>query len=81
LLENPPAPQITRRPAKRGADRARTLLREQLKQGPKPEALVIRAAAAEAAEIPERALIAAASLLGVRTRKGNGGWRRACAYR
>jgi hypothetical protein len=44
------------------------LVREQLKYGPRPEASVL--AAASFADIPERALIAAADALGVRTRKG-----------
>jgi hypothetical protein len=48
--------------------RARALVREQLKDGPKPESSVM--AAATAADIPERTLIAAASVLGVRTRRG-----------
>jgi hypothetical protein len=42
---------------------------EQLANGPKPGAQI--EAAAEAAEIPERSLIAAADDLGVRTRRGN----------
>jgi hypothetical protein len=49
-------------------ERARTLVREQLAKGPKPGAEV--AAAAEALEIPERSLIAAADALGVRTQRG-----------
>jgi hypothetical protein len=44
------------------------LLQRQLADGPKPGALV--EAAAQAAEIPKRTLIAAADALGVRTRKG-----------
>lgn len=51
--------------------RARALVREQLKHGPKPAALVV--AAAEAADIPEHMLIAAAAALGVRSQKGQ--WR------
>jgi hypothetical protein len=57
--------------AKRERDdsaRARALVREQLKQGPRSEASIM--AAAEAAEISEHVLIAAASVLGVRTQKG-----------
>jgi hypothetical protein len=51
--------------------RARALVREQLKHGPKPGAHV--EAAAQAAAIPERALIAATDELGVRTKRGE--WR------
>jgi hypothetical protein len=43
-------------------------VRAQLADGPKPGASV--EAAAEAAEISERALVAAADVLGVRTQKG-----------
>jgi hypothetical protein len=57
--------------AQRPLERARTL-REQLGNGPKPGAQI--AAAAQAADIPERFLIAAASdALGVRTQHGQ--WR------
>jgi transposase len=48
--------------------RAAALVREQLKHGPRSEASIM--AAAEAAEISEHVLIAAASVLGVRTQKG-----------
>jgi len=48
--------------------RARTLLREELKHGPRPESSVM--ATAEAAEIPERSLIAATDALAVRSQKG-----------
>jgi hypothetical protein len=50
------------------AERAKALVREQLKHGPKPGAQI--EAAAQAAEIPKRSLIAAASVLGVRTQEG-----------
>jgi hypothetical protein len=54
--------------------RARTLLREQLADGPKPESTVM--AAAHLADIPERSLIAAASSLGVCAHgKASGGFR------
>jgi hypothetical protein len=49
-------------------ERARTFVREQLAKGAKPEAEVT--AAAEALEIPQRSLIAAADALHVRTQKG-----------
>jgi hypothetical protein len=48
--------------------RARALLRQLLKHGARPGAQI--EAAAKAAAIPESALIAAATGLGVRTRKG-----------
>ena len=48
--------------------RARALVREQLKHGPRSEASIV--SAAEAAKISELVLIAAASVLGVRTQKG-----------
>jgi 2-methylisocitrate lyase-like PEP mutase family enzyme len=48
--------------------RARALPREQLPNGSKPSAQV--KAAAEAAEIPPRSLIAATDALGVRTQRG-----------
>jgi hypothetical protein len=54
--------------AKREGDRstrALALVREQLKHGPRSEVSIM--AAAEAAEISEHVLIAAASVLGVRT--------------
>jgi hypothetical protein len=51
-----------------GSGAARALLREQLRHGPKPAAQI--EAAAEAAAIPESALIAAADALGVRTQRG-----------
>jgi len=57
----PPKPE---RP--RMAERARALVHERLANGPKPEAHVV--AAARAAAIPKRSLIAAADVLGVRTR-------------
>jgi hypothetical protein len=47
---------------------ARALLRQELKDGPKPGALV--EAAAAAAALPERSLIRAADALGVRTQRG-----------
>ena len=62
---NPPAPRSERR---RASERAQRLLLDQLANGPKPGALI--EAAAEAAEISERALVAAADVLGVRTLKG-----------
>jgi hypothetical protein len=43
-------------------------VRRQLKFGPKPASLIM--AAAEVAAIPERALLAAADELGVRTQHG-----------
>jgi hypothetical protein len=52
----------------RSSKRAQALVREHLAHGPKPGAEI--EAAAEAAAIPERTLIAAASVLGVRTRRG-----------
>jgi hypothetical protein len=48
-------------------ERAQALVREQLANGPKPGSHV--EAAAEAAEIPARSLIAAADALGVRTQR------------
>jgi hypothetical protein len=48
--------------------RARALVREHLKHGPRPGAQI--EIAAKAAEIPERSLIAAATALGVRTQRG-----------
>jgi hypothetical protein len=53
---------------------ARTLMREQFKRGPRPESSI--RAAAEAAEIPERALIVAADALGC-ARSGESGGSRA----
>jgi hypothetical protein len=52
----------------RPSKRAQALVREQLAHGPKPGEAI--QAAAVAAAIPERSQIAAASALGVRTRKG-----------
>jgi hypothetical protein len=52
----------------RPSKRAKALVREQLADGPKPGEDV--RAAAHLADISERSLIAAASALGVRTRKG-----------
>lgn len=52
----------------RPSTRARALVREQLKDGPRAGAEI--EAAADAAAIPARSLIAAASALGVRTRRG-----------
>jgi hypothetical protein len=49
-------------------ERARALVREQLRHGPKPGAQI--EAAAQAAAIPKSSLIAAASVLGVRTQRG-----------
>ena len=46
----------------------RALVREQLRQGPRPEAHVL--AVAEGASCPERSLITAADALGVRTHRG-----------
>jgi hypothetical protein len=57
--------------AARQEARAQALVREQLKHGPKSEASIM--AAAEAADIPEYMLIAAADVLGVRTQRGQ--WR------
>jgi hypothetical protein len=48
--------------------RAKALVCERLKHGPRPEASAM--AAASCAEISERALIAAADALGVRTQRG-----------
>jgi hypothetical protein len=66
---------IPSRPARGGrrgvGERARTLVREQLQHGPRPESHVV--AAAKASAIPERSLIAAADALGVRARRGQ--WR------
>ena len=50
------------------SQRARDLVRSQLANGPKAEAYII--AAAEAAAISERSLIAAADRLGVRCQRG-----------
>jgi hypothetical protein len=50
------------------SERARAFVRNQLAKGPKPGEQIT--AAAEAAEIPERSLIAAAEALGVRTQRG-----------
>ena len=47
---------------------ARALVCEQLKHGPRPESSVM--ATAEAAEIPERSLIIAADVFGMRTQRG-----------
>ena len=55
----------------RPSKRAQALVREQLKHGPKPGAEI--EAAAEAAAIPKRALIAATDALGVVTKRGE--WR------
>jgi hypothetical protein len=63
-VECAPRRELRGRPSKR----AQALVREQLAQGPKRGEEV--QAAAHAAEISEHALIAAASALGVRTRKG-----------
>jgi hypothetical protein len=52
----------------RMVERARQLLHEKLANGPQPEAEI--EAAAKAAEIPERLLIAAASAFKVRTQRG-----------
>jgi len=60
--------QANRLPIAVCQQRARALLRDQLKHGPKPGAQI--EAAARAAEIPEHSLIAAADALGVRTRRG-----------
>jgi hypothetical protein len=72
LTDTPaPKPEKTNTPKSRPPEpeqRARALLRAQLADGPKPGALV--EAAAQAAEIPKPALIAAADELGVRTRRG-----------
>jgi hypothetical protein len=62
------APEPASAPRGRPAVRAREFLREHLAHGPRPGAEI--EAAAEAAAIPERSLIAAASSLNVRTRKG-----------
>jgi hypothetical protein len=58
----------TPKPAPGVSKRARELLRAQLADGPRPASQI--EAAAEAANIPERTLIAAASVLGVRTQRG-----------
>jgi hypothetical protein len=58
----------TPKPAPGVSKRARELLRAQLADGPRPASQI--EAAAEAAKIPERTLIAAASVLGVRTQRG-----------
>jgi hypothetical protein len=63
--EPPPRKRRSRPPR---IQQARALLREQLTGGPKPGALV--EAAAKAAEIPKRELLAAADALGVRCRRG-----------
>jgi hypothetical protein len=65
----PACPRKKRKSAVAGVgQRARTLVREQLANGPKPGVQIT--VAAEAAEIPERSLIAAADALGVRTQRG-----------
>lgn len=56
------------KPAPGVSKRARELLRAQLADGPRPASQI--EAAAKAAKIPERILIAAASVLGVRTQRG-----------
>jgi hypothetical protein len=65
-------PELPPKPARRGkpnvAERARKLLRQHLRQGPKPGSQI--EAAAEAAEIPERTLIKATDALKVRTQRG-----------
>jgi hypothetical protein len=68
--ENQPAcePAISAKPRPNVSKRARELLRAQLADGPRPASQI--EAAAEAAEIPERTLIAAASALRVRTQRG-----------
>jgi len=67
-----PASSRSRPPKRRGrpprVQQALELLQRQLADGWKPGALV--EAAAQAAEIPKRELLAAADVLGVRTRKG-----------
>jgi hypothetical protein len=50
------------------SERAERLLREHLADGPTRGELIVVAAAA--AEIPERSLIGAADVLGVRTQRG-----------
>jgi hypothetical protein len=50
------------------SERARTLLREQLEHGPKPESQI--EAVARAAAIPDQTLIRATDALGVRTQRG-----------
>jgi hypothetical protein len=71
-LPSEPPPRTPRPARHRGrpamSDKARALLCEQLANGPKPESQI--AAAAEAADISERTLMAAAGALGVRTRRG-----------
>jgi hypothetical protein len=71
------APEPASKPAERAprlewrgrpSKSAKALLREHLEHGPKPGAEI--EAAAEAAAIPERSLVAAASSLNVRTRRG-----------
>jgi hypothetical protein len=64
----PEAPKPRNRALPPEQKRARALLRRELKGGPRPGAQV--EAAAEAAEIPERSLLAATDALGVRTQRG-----------
>lgn len=73
VVASPPEPSPPAvKPAKAGrpkvAARARKVLRQQLANGPRSESQI--EAAAEAAEIPERILIAAADALGLVTKKG-----------
>jgi len=68
VIPDPPRrPPSSERPQM--AERARALVREQLANGPKPEAHVVTAA--RAAAIPKRSLILAADVLGVRTQRGH----------
>lgn len=59
---------MTNSEKRRASERAQRLLLEQLANGPRPGSQL--EAAAQAAEIPESALIAAADALGVRTQRG-----------
>jgi hypothetical protein len=61
VKKRPVAPSVSKR--------ARALVRQQLKHGPRPESQI--EAAAAAAEIPKRSLIDATDDLGVRTRRGD----------
>jgi len=60
--------RVTNSEKRRASERAQRLLLEQLANGPRPGSQL--EAAAEAAEIPESVLIAAADALGVRTQRG-----------
>ena len=66
--DQPPAPKHRGGMPVGCAERARALLEEQLRHGPKLGSQV--EAAAEAAEIPKRSLVVVADALGVRMQKG-----------